>query len=41
MVVSDNCSAIANDRLSALELAITPDMGHDGSANDVTLSNIH
>ena len=33
--------AIVNDRLSALELAITPDMGHDGWANDVTLSNIH
>ena len=32
--------AIVNDRLSALELAITPDMGHDGWANDVTLSNI-
>ena len=32
-----------NDRLSALdlELAITPDMGHDGWANDVMLSNIH
>ena len=36
-----DCSAIVNDRLSALELAITPDMGHDGWANDVTLSNIH
>ena len=33
--------AIVNDRLSVLELAITPDMGHDGWANDVTLSNIH
>ena len=35
--------AIVNDRLSALdlELAITPDMGHDRWANDVTLSNIH
>ena len=33
--------AIVNDRLNALELAITPDMGHDGWANDVTLSNIH
>ena len=33
--------AIVNDRLSALEIAITPDMGHDGWANDVTLSNIH
>ena len=36
-----NCSAIVNDRLGALELAITPDMGHDGWANVVTLSNIH
>ena len=34
-------SAIVNDRLSALQLAIAPDMGHDGWANDVTLSNIH
>ena len=33
--------AIVNDRLSALELAITPDMGHDGWASDVALSNIH
>ena len=33
--------AIVNNRLSALKLAITPDMGHDGWANDVTLSNIH
>ena len=33
--------AIVNDRLSALELAITPAIGHDGWANDVTLSNIH
>ena len=33
--------AIINDRLSAFELAITRDMGHDGWANDVTLSNIH
>ena len=33
--------AIVNDQLSALELAITQDMGHDGWANDVTLSNIH
>ena len=31
--------AIVNDRLSALELAITPDMGH-GWASDVALSNI-
>ena len=31
---------IVNDRLSALELAITPDMGH-GWASDVALSNIH
>ena len=36
-----DCSAIVNDRLSALELALTPDMGHDGWANVVTLSNIH
>ena len=36
-----DCSAIVNDRLSALELAITPIMGHDGWANDVTLSNSH
>ena len=33
--------AIVNDRLSALELAITADMGHDGWASDVALSNIH
>ena len=33
--------AIVNDRLSALELAITPGVGHDGWANVVTLSNIH
>ena len=33
--------AIANDWLSALDLAITLDMGHDGWANDVTLSSIH
>ena len=32
---------IVNDRLSALELAITPNMGHDGWASDVALSNIH
>ena len=32
--------AIVNDQLSALELAITPDMGH-GWASDVALSNIH
>ena len=31
---------LVNDRLSALELAITPDMGH-GWASDVALSNIH
>ena len=35
-----DCSAIVNDRLSVLELAITPDMGHYRWANDVTLSNI-
>ena len=29
-----------NDQLSALELVITPDMGHDGWANDVKLRNI-
>ena len=33
--------AIVNDRLSALELAITLDIGHDGWANVVTLSNNH
>ena len=33
--------AIVNDRLSALELATTPDVGHDGRANEVTLSYIH
>ena len=33
--------AIVNDRLSAFELAITPNMGHDGWASDVALSNIH
>ena len=32
--------AIVNDQLSALELAITPNMGH-GWASDVALSNIH
>ena len=36
-----DCSAIVNDQLSALELGITRDMGHNGWANDVTLSNIH
>ena len=36
-----DCSAIVNDRLSAFELARTPNMGHDGRANDVTLSNNH
>ena len=35
------CSAIVNDHLSALELAITPDMGHDGWASVVTLSYIY
>ena len=34
------CSAIVNDQLSALELAITPDMGH-GWASDAAHSNIH
>ena len=29
--------AIVNDRLSVLELATTPDVGHDGWANEVTL----
>ena len=33
-------SAIVNDQLSALELAITPNMGH-WWASDVALSNIH
>ena len=33
--------AIFDDRLSALKLAITPDMGHDGWASVVMLSNIH
>ena len=33
--------AIVNDRLSPSEVAIIPDMGHDGWVNDVTLSNIH
>ena len=33
-----DCSAIDNDGLSSLELAITPAMGHDGWANVVTLS---
>ena len=36
-----NCSNIVKDQSSAFELAITPDMGHDGWANVVTLSNIH
>ena len=35
-----DCSAIDNDQLSALELAITPDMGH-GWASDVAHSNIY
>ena len=35
-----DCSAIVNDQLSALELAVTPNMGH-GWASDVALSNIH
>ena len=37
-----HCSlyAIVIDRLSAVKLAITPDMGH-GWASDVALSNIH
>ena len=35
-----DCSAIVNVQLSALELAITPNMGH-GWASDVALSNIH
>ena len=42
--IASNCidrSAIVNDQWSALELAITADMGHDGWANVVTLSNIH
>ena len=33
--------AIVNNRLSALELATTPDVGNDGWANEVTLSYIH
>ena len=33
--------AIVNDRLSALELAITRDMGDDGWAIDDPLGNIH
>ena len=33
--------AIVNDRLSALQLAITPDMGHDWWASDFALSNLH
>ena len=33
--------AIVNDILSALELAMTPDMGHDGWTSDVTLSHIY
>ena len=36
-----DCSAIVNDQLSVLALAITQGMGHDGWANVVTLSNIH
>ena len=32
---------IVHDRLSAWELAITPDMGHDGWVSIVTLNNIH
>ena len=42
--IANNCidySAIVNDRLSALELARTPDMGHDEWASVVMLSNIH
>ena len=38
---SIDCSAIVNDRMSALEPAITRVMGHDGWANDVMLSNVH
>ena len=33
--------SIVNDRLSVLEPYITQDMGHNGWAIDVTLSNIH
>ena len=33
--------AIVNNRLSALVLALTPNIGHYSWANDVTLSNIH
>ena len=36
-----DCNAIVNDQLSALQLAITPDVGHDGWANVVTISYIH
>ena len=34
MIVNNciDCSAIVSDWLSALELALTPDMGHDGWA---------
>ena len=38
MISCIDCSAIVNDRLSALELALTSDMGHDGWANVVTRS---
>ena len=42
-VVSYQWIAIVNNQLNALGLAIdiTPDMGHDRWANDVTLRNIH
>ena len=33
--------AIVNDRLSALELVITPDMGHDGWASDLITRRFH
>ena len=33
--------AIVDERLSALELAIAPDIGHGGWANDVTQSSNH
>ena len=36
-----DCSAIVYDQLSALELVVTPDMGHEEWANVVTPSNIH
>ena len=39
--IVNNGATVYAIRLSAIGLAITPDMGHDGWASDVALSNIH